>query len=72
MKSVTNRLGIAADGCHLVTLASVEDDSLHEEIQIIWEIERGGRVFQKSELPQVKNFDEPQMLDAFATAFKRN
>ena len=61
---------INPDYCHLVTLASVEDDSLHEEIQIVWEIEQGSRVFQKSELPAVKNFDEPPLLDAFLDAVK--
>lgn len=67
---IRNQLGIDAKNYHLVTLASIEDDSLHEEIQIVWEIERGSRVFQKSELPEVKNFDKPQMLDAFLDAVK--
>lgn len=63
-------LNISSDKNHLVTLASVEDDSLHEEVQIVWELEKGSRIFQKSELPEVKNFDEPQMLDAFLDAVK--
>lgn len=66
----TGNLEITGQKYHLVTLASVEDDSLHEEIQIVWEIEQGNRVFQKSELPEVKNFDPPQMLDAFLDAVK--
>ena len=66
----SNGLSLTSEKNHLVTLASVEDDSLHEEIQIVWEIEQGSRVFQKSELPEVKNFDEPQMLDAFLDAVK--
>ena len=65
-----HQLGIVANDYHLVTLASVEDDSLQEEIQIIWEIEQGSRIFQKSELPTVKNFDDPQLLDAFLDAVK--
>lgn len=58
------------DPQHLITLTSVEDDSLHEEIQIIWELEQGSRIFQKSELPDVSSFDEPALLDAFLDAVK--
>jgi superfamily II DNA/RNA helicase len=32
---------------HLLTLASVEDDGLGEELQVIWEIEPGARVIEK-------------------------
>lgn len=63
-------IGLSADKNHLVSLASVEDDSLHEEIQIVWEIEKGSRTFEKSELPELKDFDEPQMLDAFLDSVK--
>ncbi len=66
----SGNLSFVSDKNHLVTLASVEDDSLHEEIQVVWEVEQGSRVFQKSELPDVKNFDQPQILDAFLDAVK--
>lgn len=65
-----NNLGITDENYHLVILASVEDDSLQEEIQIIWEVEKGSRVFQKSELPEIRKFDNPEMLDAFLDAVK--
>lgn len=32
---------------HLVTLSSVEDDALGEELQVIWEIEPGAQVIEK-------------------------
>jgi ERCC4-related helicase len=53
---------------HLVTLSSVEDDALGESLQVIWEIEPGARIFQKSELPDITAFDEPVRLDAFLDA----
>ncbi|MGH9843399.1 MAG: DISARM system SNF2-like helicase DrmD, partial [Blastocatellia bacterium] len=53
---------------HLVTLSSVEDDALGESLQVIWEIEPGARVFQKSELPEITAFDDPVRLDAFLDA----
>ncbi|MBN2090658.1 hypothetical protein JW964_13685, partial [candidate division KSB1 bacterium] len=31
---------------HLVSLASVEDDALGEELQVIWEIEPGALVYE--------------------------
>ena len=53
---------------HLVTLSSVEDDALGESLQVIWEIEPGAKVFQKSELPDITAFDDPVRLDAFLDA----
>ncbi len=53
---------------HLVTLSSVEDDALGESLQVIWEIEPGARVFQRSELAEITAFDDPILLDAFLDA----
>lgn len=32
---------------HLVTLSSLEDDALGEELQVIWELEPGARAFEE-------------------------
>ncbi len=45
---------------HLVTLSSVEDDALGEELQVIWEIEPGARVVGAGSLPTPEGFDEPR------------
>ena len=37
---------------HLVTLSSVEDDALGEELQVIWELEPGASVIEKIALPE--------------------
>ncbi len=54
---------------HLVTLASVEDDALGEELQVVWEVEPGATVLEKSILPApTTGFDTPTRLEAFLNA----
>lgn len=55
---------------HLVTLSSVEDDGLGEELQVVWELEPGARVHQAMGLPEATGFDEPRRLDAFLDAVR--
>src|SRR5262245_25439147 len=55
---------------HLVTLASVEDDALGEELQVVWELEPGPRVYEKLALPDPTGFDPPARLDAFLDAVR--
>jgi superfamily II DNA or RNA helicase len=55
---------------HLVSLSSVEDDALGEELQVIWEIEPGAQVIEKVALPEPTGFDSPDRLDAFLDAVR--
>jgi len=55
---------------HLVSLSSVEDDGLGEEQSVVWEIEPGVRIHEKTGLPEPKGFDEPARLDAFLNAVR--
>lgn len=55
---------------HLVTLSSVEDDGLGEELQVIWELEPGAKAIEKSPLPEPTGFDAPDRLDAFLDAVR--
>ena len=55
---------------HLVSLLSVEDDALGEELQVIWEIEPGAKVIEKVALPEPTGFDVPARLDAFLDAVR--
>src|SRR5260370_37279891 len=50
---------------HLISLSSVEDDGLGEELNVIWELEPGARVVEKAALPDPTGFDPPDRLDAF-------
>jgi superfamily II DNA or RNA helicase len=55
---------------HLITLSSVEDDALGQELQVIWELEPGAHVYEKAELPEPTGFDRPERLDAFLDAVR--
>jgi len=54
----------------LVSLTSIEDDALGEDLQVIWELEPGARVYAKVTLPEFTEFDPPQRLDAFLDAVR--
>lgn len=55
---------------HLVKLSSVEDDGLGEELQVIWELEPGTTVHERSHLPDPNSFDHPKRLQAFLDAVR--
>ncbi|PAX52197.1 DISARM system SNF2-like helicase DrmD [Brunnivagina elsteri] len=55
---------------YLVSLSSVEDDALGEELQVIWELEPGAVVYEKMELPKPTGFDAPAILDGFLDAVR--
>lgn len=55
---------------HLLTLSSVEDDGLGEEVQVVWEIEPGAKVIERVALPEATGFDSPERLDAFLDAVR--
>jgi hypothetical protein len=55
---------------HLVSLSSIEDDALGEELQVIWEVEPGARVLEKVTLPEPTGLDDPRRLDAFLDAVR--
>ena len=55
---------------HLVSLSSVDEDALGEELQVVWEVEPEARVFERLALPQPTGFDAPARLDAFLNAVR--
>ena len=61
---------VRAEPQHLVSLLSVEDDALGEELQVVWEIEPGAEVIEKVSLPEPTGFDPPDRLDAFLDAVR--
>ena len=58
------------NGQTLVSLASVEDDGLGEEIQVVWELEPGTRINDDVALPEPTGFDPPDQLNAFLDAVR--
>jgi superfamily II DNA or RNA helicase len=57
---------------HLVTMTSVEDDGLGEELRVVWELEQSTRILDRAALPvpDAQRFDEPARLDAFLDAVR--
>ena len=55
---------------HHVTLSSVEDDGHGEELEVVWELEAGASVKERSTLPNPTAFDIPSTLDAFLDAVR--
>ena len=55
---------------HLISLSSVEDDALGDELQVMWELEPGARIHEKVALPDPTGFDTPSQLDAFLDAVR--
>jgi ERCC4-related helicase len=62
-------LHYADQGQHLVTLSSV-DDTLGEDLQVIWEIEPGTMIIEGHDFPQPDEFDSPQRLVTFLHAVR--
>lgn len=55
---------------HLVTLASLDEDALGEELQVIWELEPGARVLDKAGFPAITGWDSNDRLEAFLDAVR--
>lgn len=55
---------------HLVSLSSLEDDSLGEEIEVVWELEPGARILERAGLPKPTGTDDAERLDAFLDAVR--
>jgi len=57
---------------HLVTLSSIAEDRLGDELQVIWELEFGANVLPDIGLPEVHpdKVDDPQLFAAFLDALR--
>lgn len=55
---------------HLVELSSLEEDSIGEEIQVIWQLEPGARILERAGLPSITGWDGNDHLEAFLDAVR--
>ena len=55
---------------HLVSLSSIEDDALGENLEVIWEIEPDAKIDERVGLPEPTEFDTPKKFDAFLNAIR--
>ena len=50
---------------NLVKLASIDEDGLGEEIEVVWELEPGAHVIERAGLPSLTDLDDAEALEAF-------
>lgn len=55
---------------HLVSMNSIDEDGLGEELEVIWEIEPGAKVIERAGLPSITGQDDSDTLDAFLDAVR--
>lgn len=55
---------------HLVGLSSLDEDSMGEEIQVVWQMEAGAQVLEKAGLPSITGWDRNDRLEAFLDAVR--
>jgi superfamily II DNA or RNA helicase len=55
---------------NLVKLASIDEDALGEEIEVLWELEPGAHVIERAGLPSLTGLDDPSRLEAFLDAVR--
>ncbi len=54
----------------LVTLVSVDEDSLGEDLQVVWQLEPGARILERAGLPAITGCDDAERLQAFLDAVR--
>lgn len=62
--------GAATHKQHLLSLASLDEDSLGESLVAIWELEPGAKTLESARLPQFDGFDTCERLEAFLDAVR--
>jgi superfamily II DNA or RNA helicase len=55
---------------NLVKLASIDEDALGEELEVLWELEPGAHVIERAGLPTIVAVDRPEELNAFLDAVR--
>ena len=55
---------------HLISLASIDEDGLGEELEVIWEIEPGASIIERAGLPSISGQDDSDTLEAFLDAVR--
>jgi superfamily II DNA or RNA helicase len=71
-RQAPDELAETLPGRSLVTLTSVSDDDLGEDLTVVWEVEPGREVLPETRLPQVteSGWDDPEILGAFLDAVR--
>lgn len=67
---VSSKLTSTSAQQHAVTLSSIDEDGLGEELEVIWEIEPGAQIIERAGLPSITGQDDSDTLEAFLDAVR--
>lgn len=67
---VSSNLSSGSSSQNAVTLSSIDEDGLGEELEVIWEIEPGAQVIERAGLPTISGQDDSEKLEAFLDAVR--
>jgi SNF2 family DNA or RNA helicase len=55
---------------HIVKLASIDEDALGEELQVVWQIDPGAQILEKAGMPRITGWDSNEKVEAFLDAVR--
>lgn len=67
---VSSKLTSTSSSQNAVSLSSIDEDGLGEELEVIWEIEPGAQVIERAGLPSISGQDDSDTLEAFLDAVR--
>jgi superfamily II DNA or RNA helicase/RNA-binding protein YhbY len=67
---VSSKLESNAAPQHAVSLSSIDEDGLGEELEVIWEIEPDAHIIERAGLPSISGQDDSNTLEAFLDAVR--
>lgn len=67
---VTSKLSDNLSPQNAVSLSSIDEDGLGEELEVIWEIEPGAHIIERAGLPSISGQDDSEKLEAFLDAVR--
>ncbi|AHV36247.1 helicase [Aeromonas hydrophila YL17] len=67
---MSSQLASTSTPQNAVTLSSIDEDGLGEELEVIWEIEPGAQIIERAGLPTITGQDDSDTLDAFLDAVR--
>ena len=67
---MSSKLASTSTPQNAVTLSSIDEDGMGEELEVIWEIEPGAQIIERAGLPTINGQDDSDTLDAFLDAVR--
>ena len=67
---MSSKLASTSTPQNAVTLSSIDEDGLGEELEVIWEIEPGAQIIERAGLPTITGQDDSDTLEAFLDAVR--